>query len=183
MLGTINVLVRGVAPLISNNPEAINNLPTGKKVDHHSAEYKELSFNCSLYKKGKCIYQPAEHFERCMEVAGGQENFKGRMSYQKIIKGGVVVEPNQIPHPKKNKPERFNKWVVINKARVMKTRAIFDKWELEFQIRVLNEAINFDTLKSILVYGGCYVGIGDWRPKYGRFEVIKFDVAKGGKRK
>ena len=180
MLGVIKVKVKGVCPLVANNPDSMNKLPSGKKVDRASKEYKELSFQCAMYKNKKGIYQPAEHFERAMELAGNQFKFQSRMTYGKILKGGVIVEPNQIPHPKKNKPEHFDKWVVIGKARVMKTRAIFEKWELEFNIRVFNDAINFDSLKEILVYAGCYVGVGDWRPKYGRFEVIKFE--KGAKK-
>jgi hypothetical protein len=178
MLGIINVGIKGICPKISNNPDAINTLPSGRNIDRDSKEYREQSFQASLYKDRGKLYQPAEHLERCMEVAGKEFKFKGRVSYMQILKGGIIVEPNRIPIPKKDKPEHFRRWVVIKGNRVSKTRAIFNKWTLDFNIRVFNDAINFETLKEILIYGGAYIGIGDWRPKYGRFEVIKFKKGK-----
>jgi hypothetical protein len=47
---------------------------------------------------------------------------------------------------------------------------------LEFEI--INKdptIINKDVLKQILIDAGKYYGIGDYRPDYGLFEVIKFE--------
>lgn len=182
MVGLIEVKVKGSCPLIFNNPDAINNLPSGRNIDRASEEYQEQSFQCSLYKNKKGLYQPSEHFERSMELAGNQITFKGKQKYGKVLKGGIIVEPTQILHPKKSKPVHFRKWVVINGCRVLKTRGMLPEWELEFQIRVINDAINFDSLKEILEYAGTYQGIGDWRPKYGRFTVVKFTKVAEKKR-
>ena len=31
-----------------------------------------------------------------------------------------------------------------------------------------------DVLKEIIIYAGKFIGIGDWRPHFGRFEVVEF---------
>jgi hypothetical protein len=38
-----------------------------------------------------------------------------------------------------------------------------------------NENIAVATLKAILEDAGKYKGIGDWRPKHGRFKVTSFE--------
>lgn len=175
MLGKIEVGLRSVCPMIHNNPD--NQAVVTKQTDTESEQWIEKEFRGALYKNGKGIYQSAEHFERCLELAGSRFKFQGKLTYSSILKGGIIVEPNQILIPKKFKPIPFRKWVRIpprTGARVKKTRALFEKWELAFFIRVFNDAINFEELKRILIYAGAYVGVADWRPKYGRFEVTKF---------
>ena len=182
MLGLIDVVVKGVCPLIMNqlSPESYGQ-DTPKKSkkgsDHTSPEAREKEFNLAMYKnsKGK-LYQPAEHFEKSLEIAGNQFKFTGRQTYGKLICAGIVIEPNEIIH-KNQKVERLLKFVRIppkTGAKVLKCRAILPTWELEFKINVINDSINFDTLGQVLEYAGSYVGVGDWRPKYGRFEVTKF---------
>jgi hypothetical protein len=62
----------------------------------------------------------------------------------------------------------------IGQASVMRTRPIFSRWGLKFQIWYLSEVINLDEVESALVHGGRFKGLGDWRPKHGRFEVAEF---------
>lgn len=60
----------------------------------------------------------------------------------------------------------------------MRHRPRFDDWELDFEIHVLDEQIKPDVVNGILTDAGQYVGIGDYRPKYGRFMITKFEVQK-----
>jgi hypothetical protein len=45
---------------------------------------------------------------------------------------------------------------------------------LEFTIKYDAERIGKDTLKQILEEAGATKGIGDYRPKFGRFKVERF---------
>jgi len=66
--------------------------------------------------------------------------------------------------------------VVVQRNRIPRARPRFDNWELEFEI--INKdptIINKDVLKQILIDAGKYYGIGDYRPDYGLFEVVKFE--------
>ena len=63
---------------------------------------------------------------------------KGRKTYKDVFKSGVIVEPDMIKHVD-NKYEIFTCPVVIQRSRVMKSRALFKEWELKFVINVIDE--------------------------------------------
>ena len=54
----------------------------------------------------------------------------------------------------------------------------FDKWELTFTIMNTDDRIREEILMEILSDAGRYFGIGDYHPRFGRFEVIKFERIK-----
>lgn len=55
--------------------------------------------------------------------------------------------------------------------------AMLAGWEATFQFQVLLPAyISRSDLLSVLTEAGRLVGVGDFRPSYGRFEVIRFAV-------
>ncbi len=63
----------------------------------------------------------------------------------------------------------------------MKGRGRLDEWELEFDLTCIDPRATKDVVLEILKYAGSYVGIGDYRPRYGRFEVIESkEILKGG---
>lgn len=64
--------------------------------------------------------------------------------------------------------------VRVTQARVMRTRPLLKNWETTFQVSVLDDAVNEASLRKWLEDGGRVVGIGDYRPRYGRYEVRSF---------
>lgn len=64
--------------------------------------------------------------------------------------------------------------VVMQRGRVMRSRPKFENWGLTFDVVVTEEEIREDTIKEILKYAGNFIGIGDFRPKFGRFEGVEF---------
>ena len=187
MLGKIVVGIKGVCPLLMNQltPENYEASKKGKgkkgsKQDTSSPEHKQKEFEQAQYRtEAGQLCQPAEHLEKCLEIAGGSFKFEGQKKYGKVLCGGIIIDPEQIVHKIQTvvPMEKFVRIPPRTGAKVLKTRAKLPEWELEFVITVINESINFDVLKDIVTYAGTYVGIGDWRPKYGRFEVVKFEKA------
>jgi hypothetical protein len=66
--------------------------------------------------------------------------------------------------------------VTIQRAAVTRTRpALKTGWEADFQFLVnLPEYVSRDTLLEVATNAGRLIGIGDFRPSYGRFAVVKF---------
>jgi len=64
--------------------------------------------------------------------------------------------------------------VVVGQARVMRTRPVFRNWSCKFRLLVEATEINIEHVRTALVDAGRYVGLGDYRPKYGLFEVTEF---------
>jgi hypothetical protein len=57
----------------------------------------------------------------------------------------------------------------------MRYRPMFRKWAASCEIAYDPESINRDQIIKCFEDGGTYCGVGDYRPKFGRFsvEVIK----------
>lgn len=61
--------------------------------------------------------------------------------------------------------------VKVSQARLMRYRPIFRDWSLVCEIAYDPESIDKNQVIKCLEDGGQYCGIGDYRPKFGRFSV------------
>lgn len=61
--------------------------------------------------------------------------------------------------------------VKVQSARLIRYRPMFRKWSCECEIAFNAEIINRDDVIKSMRDGGMYSGVGDFRPKFGRFEV------------
>ena len=91
------------------------------------------------------------------------------------ILSSVFVEPDKIPLNKQSYDEIDIRPVVIQRNRVVKGRPKFNSWELEFNIKYDEKRVKKDILRQILEEAGAIKGIGDYRPKFGRFKVERFE--------
>jgi len=57
-------------------------------------------------------------------------------------------------------------------------RPLFKEWVANFKLMVLDDTLPLEMLREILERAGTTIGIGDYRPKYGLFEVMKFEEIK-----
>ena len=118
-------------------------------------------------------------------------NFKiqGRRgkTYKDLFRAAVFVSPEQIKHGIAVPDELTTdgdaplyldmRPVVVNRARVVRIRPAFKPgWSLDFEIEVLDDQLHPELIHDILMLAGKTVGIGDFRPKFGRFMVTQFDI-------
>lgn len=169
------VEVKGVAPLLFNRfPDEENK--EGKSKAKKSIATKEEQVEKSLYReeKGK-VYQPSEHFVGAMVKAGANFKLEGKKTYKDVVKGGVFIEPLKIVHLKQGYVADWRGVVIPStRGRVMKGRARMDDWGLKFELSCIDPRATEQDLKEILTYAGAYIGVGDYRPRYGRFEVVSW---------
>lgn len=59
---------------------------------------------------------------------------------------------------------------VINQSRVMRTRPIFRSWSVSFEMNFDETDFNESDVRDAWIEAGRR-GLGDWRPKFGRFDV------------
>lgn len=59
--------------------------------------------------------------------------------------------------------------VKIGTQRVMRTRPIFRDWAIEVDGLAEESQIELDAIRQIADNAGSFIGIGDWRPRFGRF--------------
>jgi hypothetical protein len=65
------------------------------------------------------------------------------------------------------------------KSSIIRCRPIFDNWKSTFEIGYDPELIEGESIKKALEVAGREIGICDYRPKYGRFEIINLERVKG----
>jgi hypothetical protein len=65
------------------------------------------------------------------------------------------------------------------KAAIIRRPALDTGWTLDFRLNVLDEfaAIPSEQLKAAVVLAGIRIGMGSWRPEFGRFMVSKWETA------
>ena len=190
---TISTTVQGVAPLMQHRyplPEFETMGKGGHKqsgaVDY-TQEWREYLYANS---DGE-IYQPATHFDGALVKAAAAFKITGKrgMSYKELFKAAVFTNPDQILHgihvPEQldtdaDKPLYLDlRPVVVQRARVVRIRPTFKPgWRLSFEIDVIDDQISPEIVQDILTYAGKAVGIGDFRPRFGRFNVVNFEVHK-----
>lgn len=98
----------------------------------------------------------------------------------KAAKGGLIVAGNfAIEY---NGPKNVDKLyadggyvkrasVKVGMARVIRTRPIFPEWSCTFDVQWDASLVNDEETLTEIVEAAGMSGIGDWRPKFGRFEI------------
>lgn len=170
----IDVEIMGIAPLLQNRfpmeEHGHNESKAKKKVYVPEEEAKKC-----LYIRNDKIYQPAEHIYQSMIRAAVDFKYEGKKTYKDVITSGIIIEPEEIPLVSKEPYEIDTRPVVIQRARVLKWRPKFVDWKLKFSITVLDDTnIRLDVLKLILEKAGQTKGIGDYRPRFGRFTITSW---------
>ena len=78
-----------------------------------------------------------------------------------------------------SKSTQFTEGVVVQRARILRTRAKFDSWSVVFTIDVDGGLVGREQVLTWLDIGGRRIGLGDWRPEksgsYGRFNTTRVE--------
>jgi len=169
----INVSITGMRPLLQNaftNEANGHQGKKGKVYDDQEEAEKRLIKN----QEGE-ICQPSIHIEGALVKSGVEFKFQGKKTYKEIIKAGIFIEPLLIPL---SNPQWVidKQRVVVNRAGIIRCRPRFDHWSLNFVILIKDERIQPKVLKELLINAGKFHGIGDFRPRFGLFEVSSFEI-------
>lgn len=189
MYESLMFTIKGVAPLLMHNGLLADPLrpivkeikkisSKRKKTDADYEEMARLEWMGSLYvnEKGRLII-PGEVI-KAMLIDAAKKNKLG-----KTFKSSVFCfEDPQLEYDgtkaaeKLWEDENFRKVapVRVGQARVMRTRPMFKDWSLTFEIQYLPEIIDAEQIKDAVVIAGRIIGLCDWRPNYGRFEIKEF---------
>lgn len=173
----VKVRIESVSPLLMNRFAEEKAEDVIKRVSGRPVP-PDIAVSLYILPDGK-IYQPATHIEGSFIKAAA--NFKitgkGKKTYKDLAKSSIFVEPDAIVHDIQD--YGVDKRPVVNpttKGRVIRARPILNKWSLSFRIKVLDDQFPREVVKNILDYAGSSVGIGDYRPRFGRFMVTEFNT-------
>lgn len=190
---SVFVQIEGISPLLQHRfplPD-LANLSKGGKKQTGATDFTQEWRNYFYATREGDIYQPAAHIEGALITAAVNYKIVGKRgkSYKDLFRAAVFVSPDEIRHGVKV-PETLTtdadaplyvdmRPVVVNRARVVRLRPAFSPgWKLSFEIQVIDDQIDPVLVQDILVLAGKTVGIGDYRPRFGRFNVTHFQLLK-----
>lgn len=175
----IIVRIEGISPLLMHRFPVSSEDPKSKIKDQRKTQDDVESY---LYadEQGKLV-QPSTHIIGSLKRAGVKFQIpgQGKTTYKNLMgSGAVIIDPVMIPH-------LIQAWtidrrpVVVQKARIVRSRPILKEWALSFFVEYDQDEIPKSVLKELFDYAGRRVGLGDFRPdkggSFGRFIVTKFE--------
>lgn len=175
---TVVVTIEGAADYLFHrwNPEAVEAKASAAK---NSAAKKTDDVESYVWHTDDGVLAiPGEHLRGAIVAAAKfrQDPRSPRKSAMDLFKAGVIVTTMLAPLGTK-------KWDYLDKRRVMVQRngvnrvrpAMRAGWSATFDVMVLlPEYIDRNMLRETIEAAGRLCGIGDFRPTFGRFGIIKF---------
>lgn len=150
-----------------------------KKTDEDHANLGKLEWIGSLYWSDELggPYMPSDNIEKAI-VDGAKKQRLG-----KNAQAALLVDDDddiKIDFPDWGTPKdklysigqyRFRKGVKVTTSRIMRERPRFPEWSIKFSLVFDESVIGEREVIEACQTAGALIGLGDWRPKYGRFEV------------
>lgn len=181
----IEMLWKGSAPLILHNGQLSDPLSKWSKeskkitskraktdADHEAMARIEFMGSLYIYNGAPCI--PAENIEAAL-IDGAKKLRRGVdakaglfvMKHAPIVYEGPK-EPDALWN---NESFRSRVSAKVQKNRIMRTRPIFNEWSIVVHCEYEDGLLNRADVLEFANKAGSICGIGDWRPRYGRFSV------------
>lgn len=124
------------------------------------------------------ICLPGEYFRQAVIHAAKfcQDPRSPRKSAMDLFKAGVIVLPELASLGTKQWDYLDQRRSVVQRNGVNRVRPAFQTgWRATFEIEIiLPEYIPRELLNQCIVNAGRLVGVGDFRPTYGRFQLVEF---------
>jgi hypothetical protein len=178
----VDVTIQGSADFLFHrwNNEAVRAKADGAK---GSKIKKTDDVESYVYRNDKdilCI--PGEYLRQSIIGAAKfkQDPRSPRKSAQDLFKAGVVAITPLASTGLKNWDYEDQRRVVIQRNAITRTRpALKAGWRVTIQLMVnLPEYISPSFLNEVIANAGRLIGVGDFRPTYGRFQVVGFKLAE-----
>lgn len=185
----LEVTIRSTSPMLMHNGQLAD--PTNEiskamrqitskrvKTEEDLERLKELEFLGGLYidEDGEpCI--PGDVLEATLR-AGATVKRNGRKiaagAFVENVSAKLEYEGPKTPEEMwKNPNFSHTQGVRVGQNRVMRTRPRFNQWQTTFNIQFVPDAINKQEIVDAIEDAGLLKGIGDYRPRFGRFEVTE----------
>lgn len=185
----INIQIQSSSPILMHSAHGVMNTlcPYNRKLERLRNKENKSNTDCEMIARLECrasIWKdddglptiPVTALRSTIEAAARKER-KGA----KVREGLVVERVLNFDYDKFKYGEsldqleitaQFTVPVVVDRKRVLRTRAKFDDWDCDFVVSI-DKMISEDELMKWVSVAGKHVGLGDWRPQksgiYGRF--------------
>ncbi len=183
---TLTFKITGKSPLLMHNGRLAN--PRDKytrmmkvitkkrtKTDEDHEELAMIEARGGLYySEHSGVYMPGENIEATLiNSAKLQKLGTALKRAARVVEIECPIEHSGPKDPDKlvRDPDfTLSKMVKVTTSKVLRTRPIFHEWSTSFTVAYNTTQLNDEDIKRIVKDAGEFIGIGDWRPRYGLFE-------------
>lgn len=183
--------IEGIATLLMHSDVTANPLHhftkelkslTGKrkKTDEDYEKIARVEFIASLYyKKDSGYYMPAKNVDATLLASA--KMFKQGVLWKQAAfvenDSPFIFPQNMLPpddlYDYENGLYRDMQTVKIGQAKTVRCRPAFNVWDFQISLIIDEAKLNEREVDQIVENAGKYVGICDYRPRYGKFNVKK----------
>lgn len=187
---TAMIAIRGVTPLLLNNPQTVDrfnrfakrmaaiNAKKTRRTDDDYLELRDLEMEAKVYfDESLGVYVPSSWLAEAVATAA----FKVAKISRADIRGAMFTTEDKLKLSYRDsdkvktiadivKNESFRQMMTLpqGQVRVVKAFPIFHKWSFETTLEFDDKIIDPDSLTRIVEHTSKYGGFGDFRPKFGR---------------
>lgn len=182
---TLRFKIEGASPLLMHDDKTANPLneyskklkplnAKRKKTDEDYAKIAEIEWEASLYySKDKGYYIKGDCFAASFLAAAKSKKLGTAFKQSVSIPDDPVLV---FPHMKLTPDKLFEKTqyvdmrtVKVKMNKIMRCRPIFNEWSCEVTIFFDETRLDEAEIEQIVEYAAQYIGVCDYRPKFGRF--------------
>src|SRR3990167_9257367 len=146
-----------------------------KKTEAQHREVGRLEFIGGLYlnEDGAPII-PAENIEAMVKEAGRRKKLGKECERAVFCESNALLTGGNWPKGEdalwewQDHALAFRKTAGMRGGTIVRTRPMFKPWTLVVSLLLDTNMLNPDTLKDLMVIAGREIGLGDWKPRYGR---------------
>lgn len=144
------------------------------KTDADHRELSRLDFQSALYMGPEGPVIPAQNIE-AMLIEAAKKKRQGV-----VAKSGLYCTQDALllydgPHEAdalwEDEKFRHKAIVRVQNARLVRTRPIFPEWQATITLSFEDSVVNLAQVDEWIFIAGRMIGLGDWRPRHGRFSV------------
>lgn len=177
----------GTQPLLMHNARLADPLDDyAKRLKKYSAkmrkteddyrEMAEIEFLGGIYHDQDLgPFLPGQNFERCIVDAGKKLKLGSKLKSALIIETNINVLGYAGPRDLKGLLDddnfRHRASAKVGMQRIMRCRPQFREWAVYADGDLDDTQMDFDQLTQVMSIAGTVIGMGDWRPRFGRFEA------------
>lgn len=175
----------GDAPMIQHNGQTADPLnryakemkvisARRKKTDSDLEQLARIEFTAGLYLGENGPMIPSMMMDACI-IEAAKKNREGVLAKSGFFTVGnaelVYDGPRLADELWQDDRFRLSVPVRIQQSRVVRTRPIFPEWSATVTIQYEESVCNPAQVISWFAIAGTLVGLGDWRPRFGRFQA------------
>lgn len=146
-----------------------------QKTEADLEQLAKIEWYAGLYAKNGKVIIPGLVLEAAL-INGAKKSKSG-----KTAQAGLFVQSDMVldfPHNALTLDQlwemddyRFSALVRVQQARIARMRPKFDTWAVTATVQFDDSLFNKTAVKDIVKITGEQVGLGDWRPRFGRYSV------------